>query len=99
MIRQIATTCVVCALGAPALANSPCGANDPLTIISATDDGLYDDIYGPHNVIDGVVDPDSRWSNESIGSPKSILLDLGARADFERASDCLVQRQRTDHTV
>ncbi len=65
-------------VSAPVYADMACPANEALTIVSATDDGLYDDIYGPHNVIDGVLDPKSRWSNESQGSAKSILLDLGA---------------------
>ena len=61
-----------------AMANSACDANDSLVIVSATDDGLYEETHGPENSIDGNLDPDSRWSNESQGSPKSLLLDLGA---------------------
>lgn len=59
-------------------ANSVCDANDTLTIISATDDGHYDETHGPENSIDGNFDPESRWSNESEGASKTLLLDLGA---------------------
>ena len=62
----------------PAVANAACDANQGLVIVSATDDGVYDETYGPHNAIDGDLDADSRWSNESQGSPKSLLLNLGA---------------------
>ena len=60
------------------LANSACDASDSLTIISATDDGLYEETHGPENTIDGNMDAESRWSNQSQGTPKSLLLDLGA---------------------
>ena len=62
----------------PASVNSACDANNGLVIVSATDDGLYDETRGPENVIDGDLSAESRWSNESQGSEKSILLDLGA---------------------
>ncbi len=78
--------CIATVIGTQVLANSACDANDSLTIISATDDGLFDDIYGPHNVIDGVTDPTSRWSNESLGAPKSVLLDLGAEQTLKGLS-------------
>ena len=61
-----------------AYANSACDANDPLTIVSATDDGLYEETHGPENSIDGNLKAESRWSNESQGLPKTLLLDLGA---------------------
>ncbi len=61
-----------------ALANSACDASDALTIVSATDDGLYEETHGPENSIDGNLDADSRWSNQSVGAPKTLLLDLGA---------------------
>lgn len=64
--------------GTQALANVACDGNDSLTIISATDDGLFDETYGPQNAIDGNLDAESRWSNESQGTSKSLLLDLGA---------------------
>lgn len=64
--------------GAPALANPACDATGPLTIVSATDDGLFEETHGPENTIDGNFDPDSRWSNQGQGTPKSLLLDLGA---------------------
>jgi len=60
-------------------ANATCDANSPLTIISATDDGLYEETHGPQNTIDGNLDADSRWSNESQGSSKSLVFDLGAQ--------------------
>lgn len=63
---------------ASAQGNSTCDANDPLVIVSATDDGLFEETHGPENTIDGDFDPDSRWSNESQGSPKDLVLDLGA---------------------
>ena len=61
-----------------AVVNSACDASDGLVIVSATDDGLYEETHGPENSIDGDLDPDSRWSNESQGTPKNLLLDLGA---------------------
>ena len=70
--------CLTSLAGAPALANVACDASDFLTIVSATDDGLYEETHGPENVIDGNLDPDSRWSNQSLGSPKDLILDLGA---------------------
>ena len=45
-----------------AQSNSACDANDPLVIISATDDGLFEETHGPENTIDGDFDPDSRLS-------------------------------------
>lgn len=65
-------------LCAPANANTVCDGNDVLTIVSATDDGLYEENHGPHNTIDGNFDPDSRWSNLGQGAPKHLLIDLGA---------------------
>lgn len=65
-------------LGSQAFANTACDGTGPLTIISATDDGLYEETHGPENTIDGNFDPDSRWSNQGQGTPKSLLLDLGA---------------------
>ena len=56
-----------------------CLNDEPLTIISATDDGLYEETHGPENTIDGDFDPDSRWSNLGQGEPKYLLLDLGAK--------------------
>ena len=46
--------------------------------MSATDEGFYEETHGPENTIDGDFDPDSRWSSESQGGPRSIVLDLGA---------------------
>ena len=54
-----------------------CVENEPLTIISATDDGLYEETHGPENSIDITI-PDLRWSNLGQGEPKYLLLDLGA---------------------
>ena len=62
-----------------AYANTACDSNAKLTIISAVDDGLFEETHGPENTIDGDLDADSRWSNESQGSPKSLVLDLGAK--------------------
>ena len=59
-------------------AYAACDANTALTIISATDDGLYEETHGPSNTIDGNLDPDSRWSNQSQGEAKYLQLDLGA---------------------
>ena len=54
-----------------ARANTACDGDAPLTIISATDDGMFDDVsHSPASLLDGNLDPDSRWSNESQGSPK-----------------------------
>ncbi len=76
----VSTVCIgaVSVLGGQASANEACDATGQLTIISATDDGQYDDTRGPENSIDGVIDPESRWSNESMGTPKHLTLDLGA---------------------
>jgi len=71
--------CALVSLSSNALANSACDANDSLTIYSATDDGTYEETHGPENTIDANFDPESRWSNESQGSPKFLLLDLGAQ--------------------
>ena len=67
-------------------ANTACDGNAALTIISATDDGLFEKTHGPENTIDGNMDPDSRWSNESQGSPKTVLLDLGAQQTLKSLS-------------
>ena len=78
---KLLPVCFVSAFATPALAeNLACDAdaNDRLTIVSATDDGLFEETHGPENTIDGDFDPDSRWSNESQGSPKPLVLDLGA---------------------
>ena len=78
--------CLASVLATQAFANDACDANSALTIISATDDGLYDDIYGPHNAIDGSTDPKSRWSNESTGTPKTLDLDMGAEQTLKGLS-------------
>ncbi len=62
-----------------ALASIACEDDNPLTIISATDDGLFDESYGAHNVLDGNFDPESRWSNLGQGEPKYLLLNLGTQ--------------------
>lgn len=67
-------------------ANTACDGNGPLTIISATDDGLYEETHGPENLIDGDFEPDSRWSNESQGAPKSVVFDLGAQQTLKSFS-------------
>jgi len=72
------TFCVACIAAPQAYANTACDGMGGLTIVSATDDGLYEETHGPENTIDGNFDPDSRWSNESQGAPKSLVLDLGA---------------------
>lgn len=69
---------LACAAGTPAFAQSVCEADRALTIVSATDEGLYEETHGPENTIDGDFDPDSRWSSESQGGPRNLLLDLGA---------------------
>lgn len=65
-------------LATTAIADAACDGNEALTILSATDDGLYEETHGPHNAIDGNFDPDSRWSNLGQGAPKNLLIDLGA---------------------
>ena len=63
-----------------ASANTACDGVGPLTIIYATDDGMFDDVsHSPASLLDGSLDPDSRWSNESQGSPKELVFDLGAQ--------------------
>ena len=69
-----------------AYANTACDGNAALTILSATDDGLFEETHGPENTIDGDMDPDSRWSNESQGSPKAVVLDLGAQQTVKSMS-------------
>ena len=63
----------------PAFAQATCDADQVLTIVSATDEGFYEETHGPENTIDGDFDPDSRWSSESQGAPRVLLLDLGAQ--------------------
>jgi hypothetical protein len=72
--------CLLSVIGTQAYANVACegDAMGALTIVSATDDGAYEETHGPENTIDGNMDPDSRWSNESEGGAKTLLLDLGA---------------------
>ena len=78
--------CMAVAASSQGLANSACDANSSLTLISATDDGLYEETHGPENTIDGNLDPDSRWSNQSLGEPKTLLLDLGAQQTLKALS-------------
>lgn len=68
----------LCLHSLPAIAADTCPGDAALTIVSATDDGLYEETHGPENAIDGDFDPDSRWSNLGQGEPKHLLLDLGA---------------------
>jgi len=74
------------ALSAPAFAQTQCEGDYALTIVSATDDGSYEETHGPENSIDGNLDPDSRWSNQSQGTPKTLLLDLGAQQTLRSIS-------------
>ncbi|OUD08420.1 hypothetical protein BVC71_12990 [Marivivens niveibacter] len=67
-----------CTIASPSFAQS-CDNVRNLTIVSATDEGFYEETHGPENTIDGDFDPDSRWSSESQGAPRSIVLDLGAQ--------------------
>jgi len=69
---------LVASFSLPVIANSKCYSNDNLTIVSATDDGLYEETHGPENTIDGDLQAESRWSSQSQGSPKSLLINLGA---------------------
>ena len=70
---------LTCTAGAPAFAQSVCEADRTLTIVSATDEGYYEETHGPENTIDGDFDPESRWSSESQGGPRILQLDLGAQ--------------------
>ena len=76
--RKVAALSLGVLVSLPGLAQAACTGNDPLTIVSATDDGLYEETHGPENSIDGSFDPESRWSNLGQGAPKHLLLDLGA---------------------
>ena len=68
-------------------ANTACDGTGPLTIIAATDDGMFDDVsHSPASLLDGSLDPDSRWSNESQGSPKELVFDLGAQQSLKGIS-------------
>ena len=79
MIRASTAACLaLCCQLATAQVNTACDGNSPLTIVSATDDGLYSDNYGPENTIDNSLEVESRWSNQSQGAPKALILDLGA---------------------
>lgn len=71
--------CLASVVSSPSLANLACDAVGDLTIVSATDDGFFEETHGPENTIDGNLDAESRWSNQSEGAPKSLVLDLGAR--------------------
>lgn len=44
-------------------------------ISTSSDDGSFEDDYGPQNVIDGDTNPESRWSSTGVG--KTLTLDLG----------------------
>jgi len=80
LLKQIGTLALMAGLIAlPTFASATCTGNGPLTIVSATDDGLYEETHGPENAIDGDFDPDARWSNLGQGEPKNLLLDLGAQ--------------------
>ncbi len=83
---NVTSLLVLLALSNVAYANTACDANGNLTIVSATDDGLYEETHGPENSIDGDFDPDSRWSNQSQGKPKNLLLDLGAQQTLKSLS-------------
>ncbi|MBL4632090.1 MAG: polysaccharide lyase family 7 protein [Paraglaciecola sp.] len=50
--------------------------NQQNTIVSATDDGLFDPPYSPLHAIDSATDPSSRWS--SLGTSQEIIFDLAA---------------------
>jgi len=83
--RLAATLLIFLGTGS-AYANTACMADNALTIVSATDDGLYEETHGPENTIDGNFDPDSRWSNQSQGTAKSIVFDLGAEQTIKSFS-------------
>ncbi|MCW5615197.1 MAG: polysaccharide lyase family 7 protein [Rhodocyclaceae bacterium] len=67
-------------------ANTACDGNGPLTILSATDDGSYSDNYSPDKSIDGKLEAESRWSSQSQGVPKALLLNLGAQQTLKSLS-------------
>lgn len=71
--------CIAYGFSSQVFANTACDANESLTIISAIDDGLSEETHGPENSIDENLDPDSRWSSQSLGSPKNLTLDFGAQ--------------------
>lgn len=77
MLKSVFSTIAVFTASV-SMAHASCEGTGELTIVSATDDGLYEETHGPENSIDGNLDPESRWSNQSQGAPKSLLLDLGA---------------------
>ena len=81
-----ATLSVSLFLMSSAYANTACDSNSELTILSAVDDGTFEETHGPENTIDKDLDADSRWSNESQGSPKSLVLDLGAKQTLKSIS-------------
>jgi len=73
-------------LSPPAVSQSTCDTDEHLTIVSATDDGLYEETHGPENTIDENLEADSRWSNQSQGTPKTLLLNLGAQQSLKSLS-------------
>ena len=80
MLRLSKTICLFLsfAIALPIQAFAYCTGNSALTIVSAKDDGLYEETHGPENSIDGNFDPESRWSNLGQGEAKHLVLDLGA---------------------
>ena len=83
---KVLTLCFVTGFSNQAIAQATCATNSNLTIISATDDGLYEETHGPQNTIDGNFDAESRWSNQSQGEAKSLLLNLGAQQTLNSIS-------------
>ena len=73
-----ASSAIFLSIAIPGIVNATCLDDAPLTIVSSTDDGLYEETHGPENAIDGSLDPDSRWSNLGQGEPKYLMFDLGA---------------------
>ena len=49
---KTAGICLASVLGTQAIANPECDATGNLTIVSAVDDGLYEETHGPENSIE-----------------------------------------------
>ncbi|QUS36334.1 polysaccharide lyase family 7 protein [Falsirhodobacter algicola] len=67
---------LLCGTAPAAVLAAECTNASQLAIASASDDGMYDDIYAPALAIDGKFQPDSRWSSEGAG--KQLVLDMGS---------------------
>ncbi|MBE3636788.1 polysaccharide lyase family 7 protein [Mangrovicoccus algicola] len=76
-------TAALALMGGAALAQTACTDPAQLRVVSAVDDGSFDGSYGPEYAVDGMFDPDSRWSSKGAG--KTLTLDLGEAQQLREA--------------